>query len=158
MCHVFLDTFGFIALCVGRSCMVEESGTLESQLEATKVSVRPVDNLARRVDLFSCVVVLGFSAAQTPGDPCHAQPAEENRGPWSSYGRGTDLGQQIHRTQHSRSGTTVGPTWPTGHENATQPGTTDPSQVPHFTQSIITDFHDYYFDFIINYRLICSLD
>lgn len=27
------------AVCLGRSCMVEESGTLESQLEATKVSV-----------------------------------------------------------------------------------------------------------------------
>lgn len=29
-----------VCVCVGgRSCMVEESGTLESQLEATKVSV-----------------------------------------------------------------------------------------------------------------------
>lgn len=27
-----------VCVCVGRSCMVEESGTLESQLEATKVT------------------------------------------------------------------------------------------------------------------------
>lgn len=31
-----IPSSGFIALCVPRSCMVEESGTLESQLEATK--------------------------------------------------------------------------------------------------------------------------
>lgn len=79
-----------------------------------------------------CLFPLGFSAAQAPGDSCHAQSAEEDRGSGSSHGGGANPGQQIHRTQHRGSGPTVGPTRPAGHEDATQPGTTDPSQVtPH---------------------------
>lgn len=76
-----------------------------------------------------CLFPLGSSAAQAPGDSCHAQSAEEDRGSGSSHGGGADPGQQIHRTQHRGSGPTVGPTRPAGHEDATQPGTTDPSQV-----------------------------
>lgn len=67
--------------------------------------------------------------AQAPRDPSYEEPAKENWGPWSSHGRGTYLGQQIHRTQHCGAGTAVGPAGPAGDEDAAQPGAADPSPV-----------------------------
>lgn len=72
---------------------------------------------------------LSLLPAQAPGDPGYEEPAEEDWGPWSSHGRGTYLGQQIHRAQHRGAGAAVGPAWPAGNENAAQSGTADSSSV-----------------------------
>ena len=78
--------------------MMEGTGTLESQLEATKVSVKSnqegfelmLQKSYQRVCVGvtkTCKSILFFFAAQVSRGACPEDPVETYRRPWCSYGR-----------------------------------------------------------------------
>lgn len=103
--------------------MMEGSGSLEQQLEATKRKAAEVR--ARRSDLKK-IEELGKYQSLTNSNKCLFH-VELNR---NDFGGTPYPGQSIHGTFHRRTGPAMGSTRPIRNENATQFGTTDTSAQP----------------------------
>lgn len=106
-----------------RTSMMEGSGSLEQQLEATKRKAAEVR--ARRSDLKK-IEELGKHQSLTNSNKCLFH-VELNR---NDFGGTPYPGQSIHGTFHRRTGPAMGSTRPIRNENATQFGTTDTSAQP----------------------------
>ena len=110
--------------------MMEGSGTLESQLEATKVKNEPLGNW---LDVFNAAVITScLFAAQGDRGARSAKPAEAHRGLVCGDGGTPHPRQPLHRAQHRVARTAMGPARPAGHAYAAQPRAADPSLVRHW--------------------------